>query len=81
MEGKDRMNTKKYSDRFQSTVASSLRLGEGSQYCGQLEDERVEAAECQRKEFFNGDSWFASAIVAEEMSLRGHEFVGPVSRI
>ena len=78
MEGKDRMDKKKFTDRFQSTVASSLRLGEGCQYCGQFEEERQQAKNENRKEYFNGDSWFASVPVAEQFALQGHEFMGPV---
>ena len=79
MEGKDRMKKKKYCDRHSSIVASTLRLAEGSAYSGVLESERKRSKAEQRKEIFHADSWFASAKVAEEFALRGHEFIGPVS--
>lgn len=78
MEGKHRMSKKPYCDRFPSTAATALRLQENSAYSGLWTQERKDARDEKRKEFFHADSWFASAIVAEEFALRGHEFIGPV---
>ena len=79
MEGKDRMKKKKYCDRHSSIVANTMRLGERSAYSGVFEAERKQSKAEGRKEMFHADSWFASATVAEEFALMGHEFIGPVS--
>ena len=75
------MQKKEHTDRFPATVASTLRLAEGSRHYGQWNEERDDAAKSNHKEYYNGDSWFASATVAEQLALQGHEFMGPVSRV
>ena len=77
--GKEGMRESKYFELFGATMSCTLRLVEGSSYSGQCIKERSDARRDKRSEMTIGDSWFASVQVAEEMALRGHEFVGPVS--
>ena len=74
------MQSKEYSDRFQSTAAATMRLVEGSQWSGDDEDHYLARQE-KKKEYYMADSWFASATVASNMAHLGHEFFGPVSCI
>jgi hypothetical protein len=77
--GKEGMRQEKYYKEHGTTMSCTIRLVEGTSYHGQLEEERMRAKNIKRKEITVGDSWFASVNVAEEMAVRGHEFIGPVS--
>lgn len=77
-EGKERMRNKRYAKQHGCTAACVLRLADASEYSGQNCTERKEAHEERIREQFDGDSWFASVALADEMSERCREFVGPV---
>lgn len=76
--GKDGMATKQYNSQFGATAGCSLRLVEASAYCGQDNQERIDAKEQGKKLQFEADSWFMGTTFAEQLSLRGHEGGGPV---
>lgn len=58
------------------TAACTIRLTEGSQYCGVTVDSRRDAQAAGATECFKGDSWFTSIPVAEYMAENNHEYVG-----
>ena len=75
------MRQKEFYDEHGTTRACTLRLLEGSSHGGRNLNERKIASENKEREKMLGDSWFASVQFAEEMSLRGMDFVGPVSDV
>lgn len=79
MRAKLQMHKKEYYEQFGSTTACTIRLIEGSSYCGLQDLERVSAKDEQQKQLFYGDSWFASVPSAEQAAERNAEFIGPVS--
>jgi len=76
---KDEMKEAQYAATIGSRPASVLRLVEASAYCGHpRNDERKRAQTGKEAEYFEGDSWFASVKVCEEIHKAGHNFFGPV---
>jgi hypothetical protein len=77
--GSEAMEELMYGKDFPHHAACVLRLLDGSEYSGD-HPSRVEAKANRKPEGYAADSWFASVIVAEQMSARGHAFVGPVKQ-
>ena len=55
------MRQKKYSKEHRSTAGCTLRLAEGTKYCGDTRD-REQAENCTRPEIVYADSWFGSMV-------------------
>ena len=85
--GKDAMRKQKYSALLGATAGCTLRLAEGSAYCGQSNQERVTAKEKFKPNLFVCDAWFGSVVMAEHMKTlcqtttgeyKGHEVIAAV---
>jgi hypothetical protein len=81
------MRKLKYSSLLGATAGCTLRLAEGSAYCGQNNQERVTAKERCKPNLFICDAWFGSVVMAEHMKtlnrnaegeLKGHEVIAAV---
>ena len=77
-EGKDAMGKKEYSSEFGGTAACTFRLVDSSKHAGEKWKSRKEAKADDKPEFFKGDSWFTSVVVAEWMAQQGHAYIGAV---
>jgi len=82
-EGKDPMRSKPHSRKLGGTGGCSIRLIEGSQYSGQLEDVRMKAKNQSKRETYFGDSWFTSRRIIKDglksgkvTGLGPHEYAG-----
>ena len=85
--GKHGMRKQKYSALLGATAACTLRLAEGSAYCGQSNPERATAKEKFKPNLFVCDAWFGSVVMAEHMKTlyqtatgeyKGHEVIAAV---
>jgi hypothetical protein len=86
--GKVAMPKEKYSALLGATAACTLRLAEGSAYCGQSNQERVNAKDKSKPNLFVCDAWFGSVVMAEHMQRlhqttrtgewKGHEVITAV---
>jgi hypothetical protein len=85
--GKDTMRKQKYSSLLGATAGCTLRLAEGSAYCGQSNPERVTAKEKFKPNLFVCDAWFGSVVMAEHMKTlrwtttgewKGHKVIAAV---
>jgi len=68
----------KYADAIGPTAACVKRIIEATAYCGNKDEERRDAAEEGKTEFYNADAWFAGVRAARAANELGHEFFGPV---
>jgi hypothetical protein len=85
--GKDAMRKQKYSALLGATAGCTLRLAEGSAYCGQSNQERFTAKDRIKPNLFVCDAWFGSVVMAEHMKTlhqttggewKGHEVIAAV---
>jgi hypothetical protein len=85
--GKHDMWKQKYSALLGATAGCTLRLAEGSAYCGQSNPERATAKEKFKPNLFVCDAWFGSVVMAEHMKTlyqtatgeyKGHEVIAAV---
>ena len=67
--GQAPMRKKKFVLEVGSTAACTLRLIEGSEYCGQMNKERQDAKNTSRKQLIVADSWFGSVRLAENIKM------------
>jgi hypothetical protein len=63
------MRKKNFFAEVGSTAACTLRLIEGSEYCGQRQEERQIAKQEERRYLIEGDSWFGGVKLAENLKL------------
>jgi len=76
-EGKNPMRKKKYSEALGGTAGCTLRLVKGSEYCGSNKNEARKQGKIENKrELWNGDSWFTSITLIQAMKREGHEYFG-----
>ena len=67
-EGKIPMRKKKYSESLGGTAGRTMRLVEGSEYCGCNGNlKRKRGKENNKREEWNGDSWFTSITLVKSM--------------
>jgi hypothetical protein len=87
--GKHGMRKQKYSALLGATAGCTLRLAEGSAYCGQSNPERATAKEKFKPNLFVCDAWFGSVVMAEHMKTlyqtatgeyKGHEVIAAVKK-
>ena len=85
--GKAVMPKEKFAEEFGCTAACTLRLVEGTQYCGRNVSERKDAVEAFKRELVLADAWFGSVKAAERIKMlhvdedgnpAGHEIIAAV---
>ena len=68
----------KFAEDIGATAAFVKRTIGVTAHCGTKDEERRDAAEESKTEFFKGDAWFAGVKGAGAANELGHEFFGPV---